>query len=83
MIEAIEGRQSALKTELLKTLIEYKADAEREIESRRQRGITDTSDIEPHPDDLLVDMNSGEVYYKKELNPKDSKMLRKLGIKRP
>ncbi len=31
MIEAIEGRQSALKTELLKTVIEYKADAEREI----------------------------------------------------
>ncbi len=82
MIEAIEGRQSALKTELLKTVIEYKADAEREIERRRQRGITDISDIEPHPDDVLVDMDSGEVYYKKELNPKDSKMLRKLGIKR-
>jgi hypothetical protein len=40
----------------LKVAIEYKADAEREIERRRKLGITDISDIDPHPDDLLVDM---------------------------
>ena len=83
MIEAIEGRQSALNTEALKTIIEYKADAEREIERRRKLGITDNSDIDPHPDDILIDMDSGEAYVKGGLNAKDTKKLKELGIKRP
>jgi hypothetical protein len=36
------------------------ADAEREIERRRKLGITNISDIDPHPDDLLVDMATGK-----------------------
>ena len=75
-------RIAAAKKELLKEVIEYKADAEREIERRRKLGITDISDIDPHPDDLLVDMATGEVHLKEELNPKDSRMLRGLGLKR-
>ena len=39
MIEAIEGDFEAKKTEFLKVVIEYKADAEREIERRRKLGI--------------------------------------------
>ena len=35
-------------------------DAEREIERRRKLGITNISDIDPHPDDLLVDMATGK-----------------------
>jgi hypothetical protein len=35
-----------------------------------------------HPDDLLVDMATGEVHVKQELNPKDSRMLKGLGLKR-
>ena len=82
MIEAIEGGFEAKKTEFLKVVIDYKADAEREIERRRKLGITDISDIDPHPDDLLVDMATGEVYVKDELNPKDSRILKGLGLKR-
>lgn len=82
MIGAIEGAFAAVKTEFLKVVIEYKADAAREIERRRKLGIKDISDIDPHPDDLLVDMATGEVYVKDELNPKDSRMLRGLGLKR-
>jgi hypothetical protein len=77
MIEAIEGDFEAKKTEFLKVVIEYKADAERDIERRRKLAIPDISDIDPHPDDLLV-----EVHVKDELNPKDSRMLKGLGLKR-
>jgi hypothetical protein len=80
IIEAIEGDFEAKKTEFLKVVIDYKADAEREIERRRKLGITDISDIDPHPDDLLVDMATGEVHVKDELNPKDSRMLKGLAI---
>jgi hypothetical protein len=80
MIEAIEGDFEAKKTEFLKVVIDYKADAEREIERRRKLGVTDISDIDPHPDDLLVDMATGEVHVKDELNPKDSRMLKGLAI---
>jgi hypothetical protein len=82
MIGAIEADFAAEKAEFLKVVIEYKADAEREIGRRRKLGITDISDIDPHPDDLLVEMATGEVYVKGELNPKDSQMLRKLRLKR-
>jgi Family of unknown function (DUF5681) len=82
MIEAIEGGFEAKKTEFLKVVIDYKADAEREIERRRKLGITDISDIDPHPDDLLVDMATAEVHVREELNPKDSRMLKGLGLKR-
>ena len=82
MIEAIEGDFEAKKTEFLKVVIDNKADAEQEIERRRKLGITDISDINPHPDDLLVDMATGEVHVKDELNPKDSRMLKGLGLKR-
>jgi len=54
----------------------------REIERRRKLGITDNSDIDPHPDDVLVDLATDDVYVMGELNQKDNRMLRKLGLKR-
>jgi hypothetical protein len=82
VITDIERDDAAVKTELLKVMIEYKTQAEREIERRRQLGIKNISDIDPHPDDILIDMATGDVYVNGELNPKDSRMLRKLGLKR-
>ena len=82
MIKAIEGDIAEAKLGFAKVMIDYKAAAEIEIEGRRKRGITDISDIDPHPDDVLVDLATAEVYTKEELNPKDSRMLRKLGLKR-
>jgi hypothetical protein len=82
MIKAIESDHAAVKTEFLKVMIDYKAAAEREIARRAKLGIKDISDIDPHPDDILIDMATGGVYVKGELNPKDSQMLRKLGLKR-
>ena len=82
MIKAIEGDIAAAKLDFAKVMIDYKANAEIEIERRRKLGITDNSDIDPHPDDVLIDLATGEVYVMKELNPKDNRMLRKLGLKR-
>jgi hypothetical protein len=52
------------------------------LSAGRKLGITDISDIDPHPDDLLPDMATGEVHVKGELNPKDSRILKGLGLKR-
>jgi Family of unknown function (DUF5681) len=82
MIKAIEGDIAASKIGYLKVMIDYKADAEIEIERRRKLGITDISDIYPHPDNVLIDLETADVYVLGELNPKDNRMLRKLGLKR-
>jgi hypothetical protein len=82
MIKAIEGDIAAAKLDFLKVMIDYKAEAEIEIERRRKLGITDNSDIDPHPDDVLIDLAMGEVHVIGELNPKDNRKLRQLGLKR-
>jgi hypothetical protein len=63
IVQAIEGERHSLDMELVKTAIEYKADAEREIARRARLGITDISDIDPHPDQVLIDMQSGRVVF--------------------
>ena len=80
MVQAIEAKRAARHDQLLETVIEYKVGAEREIERRRKLGITDTSDIQPHPDDILIDVSTGEVFTT-ELNPKDADKLRRLRLK--
>jgi hypothetical protein len=80
-VTGFEAEKRALFNEYLKTMIEYKVGAEREIARRRALGITDISDIQPHPDDILIDVEGGQAYTK-DLNPKDTAILRKLGIKK-
>jgi hypothetical protein len=79
LLQVVERSSKALHDEYVKTFIEYKIGAEREIARRRARGIKDISDICPHPDDVLVNMADGEVYTK-DLNPKDTRKLRRLGL---
>lgn len=82
MIQAIEAGIATSKIEYLKTMVDYKADAESEIKRRLKLGITDNSDINPHPDDVLIDLATADVHVIGELNHKDHRMLRKLGLKR-
>jgi hypothetical protein len=56
MIEAIEGDFEAKKTEFLKVVIEYKADAEREIERRRKLGIPSS------PTSILIRMIFSSIW---------------------
>jgi hypothetical protein len=61
VVQAIEKEGHDLNMELLKAAIEYKAEAEREAERRRRFGITYVDPNAPHPDDIVVDMQTGEV----------------------
>ncbi len=81
MIKAIECDIADSKLGYAKVMIDYKAKAEIEIARRRKLGITDNSDIDPHPDDVLIDLATADVYTREEPNAKDSRMLRKLGLK--
>jgi hypothetical protein len=61
VVQAIEKEGHDLNMELLKTAIEYKAEAEREAERRRRLGITYVDPTTPHPDDVVIDMQTGDV----------------------
>jgi Family of unknown function (DUF5681) len=49
--------------ELLHTAIEYKCEWERELERRARLGLTGPEPL-PHPDDLVIDMKTGQVVVK-------------------
>jgi hypothetical protein len=61
-VQAVEGEREANEVELLKAAIEYKAAAERHVERRRQLGITEVDPTMPHPDDVVIDMHTGQVW---------------------
>jgi hypothetical protein len=61
VVQAIEKEGHNLNMELLRAAIEYKAEAEREAERRRRLGITHVDPTVPHPDDIIIDMQTGEV----------------------
>jgi hypothetical protein len=61
VVQAIEKESHDLDMELLKAAIEYRAMAEREAERRQRLGITYVDPTAPHPDDVVIDMQSGEV----------------------
>jgi hypothetical protein len=64
-VTGFEAEKRALFNEYLKAMIEYKVGAEREIARRRALGIIDISDIQPHPDDILIDVSGGEGLHKR------------------
>lgn len=60
-IQQIQAATVADNKELLRIAIEAKHKGEQEIARRQRLGITDTSDIVPHPDRILIDHQTGEV----------------------
>jgi len=63
LLSATETANKRLHDEWLATAIEYKTGWERELERRKQLGI-EAPDPIPHPDDIEIDMNTGEVVVK-------------------
>jgi hypothetical protein len=61
VVQAIEKEGHNLNMELLRAAIEYKAMANREAERRQRLGITYVDPNAPHPDDLEIDMHTGDV----------------------
>ena len=63
LIQKVEGERAAEHKELLRVAIETKAEGEKELARRKRAGITDTSDIIPHPDHILIDHQTGAVQF--------------------
>lgn len=63
LVATVEGGNKRLHDEWLETAIEYKVSWERELARRAREGITGPEPL-PHPDDIVIDMNSGLVRLK-------------------
>lgn len=69
LVSLIENERAALWREYLKTMIEYKAHWEQELERRRQLGITHLPDPVPHPDDIILDVRADMVEVNGPMTP--------------
>jgi hypothetical protein len=62
MLAATERQNKALADEWLETAITYKVEWDRELARREQLGITDLPAPLPHPDQVKIDMNTGQAW---------------------
>lgn len=60
MVRQVEADDRQSKMELFETAVDYKANAEEEIRRARQLGQPEP-EILPHPDDIVLDINTGSV----------------------
>lgn len=56
----------------LDEILKYKSKAEAEVQRRQAKGITDMSDILPHPDHIDVDFVTGEVLIHGPMSPAEA-----------
>lgn len=63
--------------EFLQIAIQYKSGWEQELEYRERHGIVDTEPL-PHPDDVLIDMRTGEVRYTGPMTKEDKERWERL-----
>lgn len=63
LLSATETANKRLHDEWLQTAIEYKTEWERELKRRKQLGI-EAPDPIPHPDDIEINVGTGEVIVK-------------------
>lgn len=61
LLAATETANKQLADKYLETAIEYKIDWENELDRRADLGITHLPEPLPHPDDIEIDLNTGEV----------------------
>ena len=61
LLSETERANKALSDEWLHAAIEYKHDWEKELARRARLGITDLPEPLPHPDDIVIDMKTGQV----------------------
>lgn len=73
LVMSVEEGKKALHDEYLKTTMEYKAHAMREIERCEKLGI-EPPEIIPHPDDIHIDMSTGRVEIRGPMTPEDKKV---------
>ena len=71
LLAETERANKALSDEWLQTAIEYKRDWDEELERRARLGITDLPEPLPHPDDIVIDMKTGQVIIKGPMTKED------------
>jgi hypothetical protein len=57
----ISQADEALETEFTKTLIEAKVYGEEELERRARLGLTDEPELVPHPEDIHIEFQTGNI----------------------
>lgn len=62
MLTTTERQNKELADAWFNTALDYKIEWDRELERRRQLGITDLPDPLPHPDQVRIDMNTAEAW---------------------
>lgn len=77
MLTATERFRRERQEAFLQIAIDYKTGWERELEYRERHGIVDTEPL-PHPDDVLIDMNTGEVRYAGPMTKEDKERWERL-----
>jgi len=60
LLSSTERSNKALHDAYLETMIEYKIGWEKELERRKALGVTGPDPL-PHPDDIVIDMQTGEA----------------------
>lgn len=62
MLTATERQNKELADAWFNTALDYKIEWDRELDRRRQLGITDLPEPLPHPDQVKIDMNTAEAW---------------------
>lgn len=75
MLSTTERQNKALADEWLQTAIEYKVEWERELQRREALGITHLPPPLPHPDQVHIDMNTGEARVQGPMTKEDLAQL--------
>jgi hypothetical protein len=74
LLSTTETANKRLHDEWLEVAINYKVEWERELERRRRLGI-EAPDPIPHPDDIEIDMGTGQVIVKGPLTKEEKERL--------
>ena len=70
LLAATETSNKRLHDEWVETAISYKVDWERELARRAEFGVSGPEPL-PHPNDIEIDMNTGEVIIKGPMTPEE------------
>ena len=75
MLSTTERQNKALANEWLETAITYKVEWERELAERDRLGVTHLPPPLPHPDQVIIDMNTGEARIQGPMTKEDVERL--------
>ncbi len=82
LVRWVEEDRCTHRMNLFKAAIEYKTVCEEELKRRKQHGTTGP-ELFPHPDDVIVDLSTGEVSFKGPLTKEQKDAQDQLVAMRP